>query len=299
MQLNQYSVKKFEHTQLILLINLSLLSIILFLINPDVFDYYMQYYLLIVFVSVIGLPHGFFDYTIGKRLLGTNPKWLWIFTIGYTLISAIYFLLWNLMPLASLLFFLLLAAYHFGMEELAHKKYSDMSISDIFIIGSIPIVLPIIFHSKDVFFIFEQIVGYRVTMPLVSEYVWLVYFTLVLYKFYSNNYKRFLPYVLLIPCFVILPPLISFVLYFCFHHSLNHYIISIYEDKLVPDSFTLRGFLFTIVSASVVFSIFILGMLSNFSDYTIDIIIAKYTFILLACLTLPHLMLNIFYEIKK
>tara|TARA_Y100000741_G_scaffold364208_1_gene354506 strand:+ start:1050 stop:1676 length:627 start_codon:yes stop_codon:yes gene_type:complete len=206
---------------------------------------------------------------------------------------------WNYIPLISLVLFLALAIYHFGMEELMHKKYSEMSISDILILGSIPVIFPIIFHTNEVFIIFGQIISKELDIIEINKSFSLIYFFLVIFKFYSNGIIRFLPYLFLIPSYILLPPLISFILYFCFHHSLKHYIISIYEEKLIPDIFTMKSFLITIVFASVIFTAFVVGMLVKFSSYTIDIIIVKYTFILLACLTLPHLMLNIFYESKK
>ena len=39
-------------------------------------------------------------------------------------------------------------------------------------------------------------------------------------------------------------------------------------------------------------------LLKNISNLTYEKIIVKYIFITLACLTLPHLLLNIFYENK-
>ena len=299
MQSDQSLVKKFENIQLVLLVNLCVLSIIIFFLFPDVFSYYFQYYSLLALVAVVGLPHGFFDYSIAKRLFSSISNWLILFTIGYIFIAILYYIAWKYIPLISLIIFLILAMYHFGMEELVHKKYSQMSISDILILGSIPVVFPMIFHTSEVFIIFEQIVSMKLDVIEINKGISLLYFALVIFKFYSNGYTNFLPYLFLIPAYILLPPLISFILYFCFHHSLKHYIVSIYEERLIPDIFSMRSFLITIVGASVIFTFIIIGMLVKFSSYTIDIIIVKYTFILLACLTLPHLMLNILYETKK
>ncbi len=299
MQSDQSLVRKFENIQLVLLINLCILSIIIFFIYPSIFNYDFQYYALIILVAIVGLPHGFFDYSIAKKLFSSATNWLTLFTIGYISVSLLYFTAWNYMPIISLILFLTLAIYHFGMEELAHKKYSQMLISDILILGSIPVIFPIIFHTSEVFFIFGQIISKELDIIEINKSISLIYFFLVIFKFYSNGIVRFSSYLFLIPSYILLPPLISFILYFCFHHSLKHYIISIYEEKLIPEIFTMKSFLITIIFASVIFTAFVVGMLVKFSSYTIDIIIVKYTFILLACLTLPHLMLNIFYESKK
>ena len=56
MQSDQSLVKKFENIQLVLLINLCILSIIIFFLYPSVFNYYFQYYSLIILVAIVGLP---------------------------------------------------------------------------------------------------------------------------------------------------------------------------------------------------------------------------------------------------
>ena len=299
MQLEQSLIRKFENYQLVILVNLSILCLVAFNINPDIFNYYVQYYLLILLVSIIGLPHGFFDYSIGKKMFGNHKSWVLKFSTGYVVISLAYLSLWYINPFSSLLIFLALAIYHFGMEELSHISYKDMSIIDIVTIGSIPIILPIMFHLNDVTFIFEQIIDLRVNLPETPWLIKTLYLGVISYVFYKLGYKRYLSYLVLIPSYILLPPLLSFVLYFCFHHSLRHYITSIYSDKLVPDSFTLKSFITSIVFASVCFTIMVVSILMNFSTYAIDVIIAKYTFILLACLTLPHLILNVYFEAKK
>lgn len=299
MQLEQSSIKKFENYQLVVLVNLSILCLVVFDINPDIFSYYVQYYLLIVLVSIIGLPHGFFDYSIGKKMFGNYKSWVIKFSLGYVFISLAYLFLWYINPLSSLIIFLGLAIYHFGMEELSHVSHKEMLLKDIIIIGSIPVLLPIMFHLDDVAFIFEQIIDLEVNLPETHWLMKTLYIVLIGYIFYKLGFKKYLSYIVLIPCFILLPPLLSFMLYFCFHHSLRHYITSIYSDKLVPDSFTLKSFITSIVFVSVCFTIIVVSTLINFSNYAIDVIIAKYTFILLACLTLPHLILNVYFETKK
>ena len=58
-------------------------------------------------------------------------------------------------------------------------------------------------------------------------------------------------------------------------------------------------FLLFIIMTSVFFAIIVLISLQAYGQYSFDVIIVKYVFILLACLTLPHLMLNIYYDTRK
>ena len=130
--------------------------------------------------------------------------------------------------------------------------------------------------------------------------------SLVLFKKYFLSFYQLLIYclrkkksylhktegLLCFPNFVILPPLVSFILYFCFMHSIRHFLESIYISKLVPNNFTTRNFLIVIILTSVVFSILSVFFISNFYEISISDTVIKFIFIILACLTLPHMIFN-------
>ena len=158
MQLNLLLIEKYNRLQSSLLMILSLLFIIVTLINPGSLTYYFQYYLLLTTVTIIGIPHGFFDYSIAERLFRNSKNWIYYFTFGYILLSLIYLIIWFIFPSIALLFFLIISIFHFGIEEQNHLEYEDMKLFQIFMIGSMPIILPIIFHTSAVFNIFNQII---------------------------------------------------------------------------------------------------------------------------------------------
>ena len=299
MRSNPLLIEKYNRLQLSLLIILSLLFISIVLVNPSILTYYFQYYLLLITVTIIGIPHGFFDYSVAERLFKNSINWIYYFTAGYISLSLIYLFLWIYYPLASLIFFLMISIFHFGIEELNHIEYEDMSFYQIFVIGSMPIALPILFHSSDVFYIFNQIISSDINYADINIFMYYLYFLLLFIAFYLNGIKRSSVYLILILNFIILPPLLSFILYFCFHHSIRHYIQSIYHDSLVPNKYETKQYLKTIIMTSVFFSIIVLISIETYGQYSFDVIIVKYIFILLACLTLPHLMLNIYYDIRK
>ena len=90
----------------------SLLVFYTFTFTPRI-DY--QVYVLFGLVSAIGIPHGFFDFSIGKKIFKKfHKKWILYFTLSYIFISFIYLIAWIFLPGLSLLLFLFLAAYHFG-----------------------------------------------------------------------------------------------------------------------------------------------------------------------------------------
>ena len=299
MQSNLLLIKKYNRLQLGLLIILSLLFISIILINPSILTYYFQYYLLLVTVTIIGIPHGFFDYSVAERLFRNHINWVYYFTMGYISLSLLYSLIWIYYPLAALMFFLVISIFHFGIEEQNHLAYQDMKFFQIFMIGSMPIALPILFHSQDVFFIFNQIIGLNINYADINIYMYYIYLSLLFVALYLNGIKRSWVYLILISNFIILPPLLSFILYFCFHHSVRHYIHSIYYDNLVPKKYETNQYLKIIIMTSIFFTTIVLMFLQSYGEYSFDIIIVKYIFILLACLTFPHLILNIYYDMKK
>ena len=299
MQSNLLLVEKYNKLQVSLLIILSLFFIGVILLNPSILTYYFQYYLLLITVTIIGIPHGFFDYSVAERLFKNHINWVYYFTAGYISLSLIYLLFWIYYPIASLIFFLMISIFHFGIEELNHIEYKDMSFYQIFIIGSMPIALPILFHSSDVFYIFNQIIGLDIDYSNINMFVYYLYFILLSVALYLNGIERSWVYLILILNFIVLPPLLSFILYFCFHHSIRHYIYSIYHDSLVPKKYETKKYLQTIIITSVFFTIIVLVSFQAYGQYSFDVIIVKYIFILLACLTLPHLILNIYYDTKK
>ena len=299
MQSNLSLIEKYNKLQKSLLISLSLLFIIIILINPSIISYLFQYYLLLITVTIIGIPHGFFDYSIAERLFKNTRNWIYYFTSGYILLSLLYLFFWFQFPLASLIFFLVISTFHFGIEELTHIEYKDMNLFQILVIGSMPIILPILFHPIEVFYIFEQILGLEIKQLTIDVYAYYLYFLLLFIALFLNGIKRSWIYTVLIINFILLPPLISFILYFCFHHSIRHYIHSIYSSNLVPEKSDTKSYLRRIVMTSVLFTILVLILLGGYGQYSFDVIIVKYIFILLACLTLPHLLLNIYYDTRN
>ena len=299
MQSNLSLIEKYNKLQKSLLISLSLLFIIIILVNPSTISYLFQYYLLLITVTIIGIPHGFFDYSIAERLFKNTRNWIYYFTSGYILLSLLYLFFWFQFPLASLIFFLVISTFHFGIEELTHIEYKDMNLFQILVIGSMPIILPILFHPIEVFYIFEQILGLEINQLSIDVYMYYLYFLLLFIALFLNGIKRSWIYLVLILNFILLPPLISFILYFCFHHSIRHYIYSIYSSNLVPEKSDTKSYLRKIVMTSVLFTILVLILLGGYGQYSFDVIIVKYIFILLACLTLPHLLLNIYYDTRN
>ena len=274
----------------------SLLVFYIFTFSPNI-DY--QVYFLFGLVSAIGIPHGFFDFSIGKKIFKKyHRKWILYFTLSYIFISFIYLIAWVFLPGLSLLLFLFLAAYHFGFEDYNYMQETNKVVYvdiNIFIKGLIVVFTPILFHFDQVNYLFSVLIGYKINGIEFSIIQKILFIFLSVTHILFEKKKSYLHKTEGILCFlnfVILPPLVSFILYFCFMHSIRHFLESIYILKLVPNNFTTRNFLIVIILTSVVFSIFSVFLISNFYEISISNTVIKFIFIILACLTLPHMIFN-------
>ena len=274
----------------------SLLVFYIFTFSPNI-DY--QVYFLFGLVSAIGIPHGFFDFSIGKKIFKKyNRKWILYFTLSYIFISFIYLIAWVFLPGLSLLLFLFLAAYHFGFEDYNYMQETNKVVYvdiNIFIKGLIVVFTPILFHFDQVNYLFSVLIGYKINGIEFSIIQKILFIFLSVTHILFEKQKSYLHKTEGILCFlnfVLLPPLVSFILYFCFMHSIRHFLESIYISKLVPNNFTTRNFLIVIILTSVVFSILSVFFISNFYEISISNTVIKFIFIILACLTLPHMIFN-------
>ena len=258
----------------------------------------VQIYFLFFLVSIIGIPHGFFDFSIGKILFKKYLRlWLLYFVITYMLIFIIYFISWLFLPGLSLLIFLFLAAYHFGFEDynyLRNKNERYFNIS-ILIKGLIVVFTPILFHFDDINYLFQLLIGYKLEGIEFTVFQKLLFAALSIFHILFEKEKNFLHKfegIIAFANFVFLPPLLSFILYFCFMHSIRHFIESIYISRLLPDNFTVKKFLLYVTISSFMFSLLSIYLIQNMFEISINETIIKFIFIILACLTLPHMIFN-------
>lgn len=286
-------------------IALSLATLAIFYLFKIEINLDMQIYLLFFLVSVIGLPHGFFDFSIGKIIFNKYIKaWALYFVIIYLLIAILYFISWIIIPGISLILFLFLAAYHFGFEDhnYLNKKGAVYLNINIFIKGSIIVFTPILFYFDEVNYLFAILTGSSFSGIEFNNIQKFCFIILSLFHILFEKNKNILHKLEGFLCFfnfVLLPPILSFVLYFCFMHSIRHFIESIYISNLKPKNFTTKGFLILIVACSLIFSLFSVTFISSTYAISINDTIVKYIFIILACLTLPHMIFNMWpYENK-
>ncbi len=242
-------LEKLNNCQKKLFIFLSIISFLLFFLTNTKVSLQIQIYILFVLVSIMGIPHGFFDFFIGKKIFFkyTN-KWLLLFIFLYLLISIIYLLYWIYFPKFSLIFFLLIALFHFGFEDYNYMRkgkivYMNMNI---IIKGTIIVFTPILFHNDQVSILFNILIDSFIPSIELSFIQKLLFSTISMVYILFEKDKSYLTKIEGLICFfnfVFLPPLISFTLYFCFLHSIKHFFESIYMSSYVPEDINIKNFL--------------------------------------------------------
>jgi len=110
-------INKFKIIHSFIFILLSLLSIFIYYNSYLLNDNQIQVFLLLIFVSLIGIPHGFFDFSIGKNIFkNTKKNWIMYFSFSYIFIILAYVSFWFFFPFLSLIFFFLFLLYYFVYE---------------------------------------------------------------------------------------------------------------------------------------------------------------------------------------
>ena len=269
-------------------------------------------------ILTIGISHGALDHLKGQKILKVfkidNPL---LFYIAYIFIAFLIIFLWFLFPTFTLIFFLIVASFHFGKEDteflFKEKKtwYNLIYLTK----GLLIIFAPLLWHNKetiDIFltlgadysFIYHFEDGIRLEGYL-SGLVWIVFYGYMAFLFeLIKNHKSdedpsifiadFIPIILLNMTFT---PLIAFTLYFCFIHSFKHSVSLINEldnknFRAGTEKFIKKAAPLTIITGIMFLSS--LGILTNY--YVLNDAILKVIFIGLASLTFPHILLEYLLE---
>ena len=259
----------------------------------------------------VGISHGAMDNYKGNKLLlvyKINNKS--IFFIIYILISTFVILFWNFYSSLTLLFFLLVASYHFGREDTSflHNGNSDLDQLFYLIKGSMIVFAPLFFHFDETLKIFETLFLSKETLIFLKNEHWIINICLSLgilgyfYFVYKNKLKDFeilfLDMLNILILNYVFTPLIAFTIYFCFLHSIRHIISISYE--LDPNSFLdgVKIFIKKALPLTIVTAVlYLLAILFLSNLYALNDVIIKVIFIGLASLTFPHILLE--YLIEK
>jgi Brp/Blh family beta-carotene 15,15'-monooxygenase len=248
----------------------------------------------LLFIILIGLPHGAFDGAIAAHLgAGKSAYTAAKFIIYYGLTSATIIALWIFLPGEMLALFLIISVIHFGWGD-ANSKFGLPFLVQIALHGGVPVFGIIYFHPDEVASLFSILtfgapelairLGQLAAPILLSLGV--LYALLALRE--SALRRRFVEILIITALLAALPPLVGFALYFCIIHTSRHMrrIWHILTAAAAPKRLIMQAAGYTIASWLFGGSAFLW-----LNESTLETELIQIIFIGLAALTVPHMIL--------
>ena len=246
-------------------------------------------------IVLIGLPHGALDGAVAMHL-GIVQRFsdLARFMLVYIALAALVVVTWTVAPSISLILFLTISMLHFGAGDVKNGKGS-LGFTEALAHGGLAIVGISQFHRSDV----NEIFAYLTNQDTAA--VWLavdiltvgVIFAIITCVFQASKNPKWattiLELLLLGIVYALAPPLLGFAIYFCCVHSARHFrkIYATIKETVANGNIKNQAILFTVISwiaAGIAF-----WMFADFADPGPTIL--RITFIGLAALTVPHMIL--------
>ena len=306
---NQIKKINFNHSFIFFLF-CNIFSLIIFKIN----NFTISPLVCLFLILSIGISHGSLDHLKGRRLLKIlEINNIFIFYLAYILIAIAIIILWIIIPLISLIVFLLVASFHFGKEDTQFLIVKNSYFNQLlfFFKGTLIILAPMYFHFDETVSIFKLLfienesfyTGLNFIETNKLLYIGIILSTLSSIFLFVKNFEIkkfiiFLDYFSILILNYYFSPLVSFTIYFCFLHSIRHSITLSFEldENDIYNGFKIfvkKALPLTILTAT--FCLMGLYFLNNNYDFNNSIL--KIIFIGLASLTFPHILLE--YLIEK
>jgi lycopene beta-cyclase len=240
----------------------------------------LAYGLLIIGLFAVGIPHGALDNLV-SGLKNKNQN-VWVFSLAYIGLMIPIFLIWNLLPLAGLVSFLLYSAWHFGQTDMVQWKIHNTFLGLIW--GTLFLGFLLLSHLNE----FNQVLLYFKIAPIKDSPIWnylTSFFLLVsmgLAAYHKSREWFFMIVFIALSSFI--PLIISFGLYFVFYHSWNGWAHLKKELAFSHRKMYLHSLPFNI-GAILIFGLAFLKMDQVFLENV------SYFFVFLSCISFPHILL--------
>ena len=254
----------------------------------------------------LGISHGALDHIKGKKLIKMlNYKSTTIFYISYIFVGVSIIIVWLFFSKILLLIFLIVASYHFGKEDsefINNKSKLDLIY---FFKGSLVITAPLLFHKTETLNIFNNL-NFDISQSLLISNEFLYVFIAVslfaniiisLNKQIDIKSLLLMDFISILILNYFLNPILAFTIYFCFLHSIRHSFKL--SNELNKKNFIkgFKEFLIKAMPLTILTGILLLISLFFLNNYYfLDNAISKVTFIGLASLTFPHILLEYLLE---
>ena len=282
-------------TKFFLLVNLFFFILILFFGEKIYSNILNQLYIFFIPIIWPGIAHGSLDIlTATRKKLIIDSFTKFIFLVLYLMIPLVFFFTWQIYPNYVFTVFLILSLMHFGISDKLKSK-NLMVANEILLRSFIIISLPMVLHNEQtlkIFYFLNISEDYGFFLTEIFQY--LVYTIIPLLILYTSNslikkeYGHLIDIITLLFCFFYFEPLLSFLIYFCFLHSVRHLVNEKKLLKLTNKKLLLNTIPMTlIVLSQLVFLIFIYFYIPN----SIKTLFVNNVIISLFCLTISHVLL--------
>ena len=289
-----------------------LANIFAVIINQDK-DLTVSTILCLLLILTLGISHGSLDHIKGKKLFRIlKVKNINLFYFSYICIGLLTIIVWLKFPTITLIFFLLVASYHFGKEDTDFLINNNKPLNQLFYFlkGLLIVVAPLNFHFEETINIFKllfveseklylylSLIEQFKIIPIIFLLSTFSSFYLFIKNFKFINFSIFLDFFSILILNYYLSPLLAFTFYFCFLHSIRHSFLLILE--LDNHNFKNGLFLFfkkalPLTILTILIYLITLFYLSNSFEFNDAIL--KVIFIGLASLTFPHILLEYLLE---
>ncbi len=263
-----------------------------------------QLALLLGGVVLTGFPHGAFDHLVARPVLAPRlgRSWAAPFLAGYLGLAGLVWLAWLLAPAATLAAFLAASVVHFGLGD-AEDGLAPASVPravTVLAYGALPLLLPMALHPAESAPVLAALAG--VPDPAMQQALhgaawllplWTAAFAWVVAAAWRER-RGVAERLATALCFVLLPPLLAFGLYFGAGHAVRHMLrLAAWHDPRDPRA-AARWLARTAVPAGVVCAAG-LGVLALAGRHTAVALLTP-GFRMIAALTLPHMVVTAWLE---
>jgi len=193
----------------------------LFLVLPNL-PQEIQLFIFALIILLVGIPHGGIDHLIHNPTI--TPRGLARFILRYLLLMLGYGLMWWFLPLAALIAFLGMSAYHFGQSHFLEKGKLENKEGLLYLLKGAFFLFLILFGDRSMN---QKIFSSVISIDLSEEFRlgflrFLLVSSLIAQGFSTQPFGLTdgLDYLILAPILYFSPLLIGFSVYFGFWHSL-------------------------------------------------------------------------------
>lgn len=245
----------------------------------------IQVSVLAILVALFGIPHGALDPLVAYDM----PRWkskigMVGFLLFYVILAVLVILIWHSLPGISLLIFLLISGIHFSGDWRGALPFLYR-----LPLGLLIVTGPALFHRTEVESLFSMLstpaAGVAITQWMSYLGVLVIPACLLpLLKISRKGFLDMLEIALLLLSVILLTPLLFFVLYFCGLHSPRHFCSTLKEHQK-----TLAWLVCVLITG-----VTLLGAVTFYfylPSISLSQSLIQITFIGLAALTVPHMLL--------